>query len=1050
MKRRIISMMFVLCMVLTWIPAQAFASEVDSGSCGDDVRWVLDDTGTLTISGTGDMERNSSYMPWDDYTDQILRVVIEPGVTGICSKAFYCCSQMTAVTIPDTVDEIDYEAFAYCRNLSKVTLPSSIRNIAESSFYRCEKLTEITIPDRVTAIEEDAFAYCYVLTTVNIGKGVSSIHSTAFDYCYQLAEVVIAAENSHYSVDEHGVLFNKERTVLISALISEISGIYEIPDGVAQINEDAFNNCDNLTAVIMPDSVTELGASAFAYCSALSTVTLSKSLSAINDYTFYSCESLSSVTIPEGVASIGDKAFGYCDDLTELNLPDNITAIGEYAFMRCENLTEAVIPAGVTAIADGVFYACESLTSVTIPDNVTAIGSEAFSNCTNLVSLKLGKGVSEISKSAFSDCNRLSSVVLDQENPHYFCDERGVFYNKEKTELKFSMFSNLEGEYRIPTGVTVIGENAFSNCKALTAVTIPDTVTVISDNAFSKCSALTDISIPDSVTTIGNQAFSFCISLSEITIPASVAVIGDSAFEYCTMLRSITFLGNCPQIGEDALEHNLLIAYFPGDNDTWTEEAKDTYGATVSWKVIGDNSINTVAEGQCGDQATWTYDELGVLTISGNGAMWDVDDDAPWSDYNSQILSVVVGDGITYIGTKGLASLWYLEELTLPDTLEAFGEYAFARLGYNGYGVTVVLPEGITEIPKYAFSRATIKSITFPSTLTSVEAGAFEWCYGIEEVHIPSMECWMNIQFDSFYATPFSMVRNALLYVDGEPVTDIVIPYGTTEIKEGQFASYSAMTSVRIPDTVTRVGDEAFGMNINGYNGTSQLKEIVFPASVTYIGEIALQLQGSLEKIVILNPDCEIMPYMYSMGLTGLVGEAVIYGYAGSTAQAYAESEGRKFVPLDTYEILEGAGATVNPADGYAIRVDGELAKFDGVAVDGVAVSEDCYTVTEGSTIVNFAPAYLETLGEGEHSIIVFFQDGTAAATMNISALVCGDCNGDGKVNGLDLILLRQHLAGWDVEPAMGAADTNGDGKINGLDLILLRQYLAGWEVTLG
>ena len=232
---------------------------------------------------------------------------------------------------------------------------------------------------------------------------------------------------------------------------------------------------------------------------------------------------------------------------------------------------------------------------------------------------------------------------------------------------------------------------------------------------------------------------------------------------------------------------------------------------------------------------------------------------------------------------------------------------------------------------------------------------------------------------------------------------------------------------------------------------------------------------------MILNPDCEIDPMMFCTSFywygydsvydeelddwveTGelkwytaenaTLPDTVVYGYAGSTAEAYAKSIGLKFVALDTYGVLSGGNETVAQGRSHAIRVDGEVSKFESVSVDGVPVSDECYVITEGSTIVTFTPEYLKTLETGEHSVMVFFEDGAASTNMTVaeaSAVAVGDVNGDGRINTVDLVILRQYLANWGVQIEQAASDVNVDGRINTVDLVILRQYLANWDVTLG
>ena len=188
---------------------------------------------------------------------------------------------------------------------SVLTIPDSVESIGDDAFYRCARLKSVTIPDSVTSIGWYAFKYCTGLTSVTIGNSVTSIGWYAFENCTGLTTITVKEGNPNYSSDEYGVLFNKDKTLLIQYPIGNTKTSYTIPDSVTRIGRYAFYNCTGLTSVTIPDSVTSIG-----------------------DYAFYNCTGLTSVTIPDSVTSIGDLAFAYCDNLTSITIPDSVTRIG--------------------------------------------------------------------------------------------------------------------------------------------------------------------------------------------------------------------------------------------------------------------------------------------------------------------------------------------------------------------------------------------------------------------------------------------------------------------------------------------------------------------------------------------------------------------------------------------------------------------------------------------------------------------------------------------------------------------------------------------------
>jgi len=157
------------------------------------------------------------------------------------------------------------------------------------------------------------------------------------------------------------------------------------------------------------------------------------------------------------------------------------------------SVEKVIIGNYVTSIGDRAFESCSSLTSVTIGNGVTGIGVHAFYYCSSLTSVTIGNSVTSIGYEAFFACSSLTSINVDVENKYYSSDERGVLFNKDKTELIQYPIGNTATSYIIPDSVTRIGYYAFSGCSSLTSVTIPDSVTSIGIGAFMGCTTLKDV-----------------------------------------------------------------------------------------------------------------------------------------------------------------------------------------------------------------------------------------------------------------------------------------------------------------------------------------------------------------------------------------------------------------------------------------------------------------------------------------------------------------------------------------------------------------------------
>ena len=337
---------------LTYATIHYAPAVVDSGTCGENVNWVLTEDGVMTISGTGAMDDYSTVTdrPWHKLRASITSVVVEEGVTYIGKNAFQTCTKLESLTTASSVKTIGDYAFSGCSKLESLELAVGLRYLNSYAFQSCTALKEVSLPEGVTDIGYAAFSGCSSMTSVNIPEGVTSVEYYAFQNCSSLENVVI-------------------------------------PDSVNSIEYAAFQNCSSMTSVNIPDSVTS-----------------------IYSYTFQNCSSLTSVVIPDGITSIGGYAFQNCSSLTDLVIPDSVTSIECYAFSGCSSLTGVVIPDSVTSIEYSAFSNCSSLTSVVIPDSVVSIEDYAFQNCSSLTSVTIPDSVVSIGDWAFAYCDSLTDV----------------------------------------------------------------------------------------------------------------------------------------------------------------------------------------------------------------------------------------------------------------------------------------------------------------------------------------------------------------------------------------------------------------------------------------------------------------------------------------------------------------------------------------------------------------------------------------------------------------------------------------------------------------
>ena len=410
MKKRLLSMILALSMMLTILPVNAItalaANDGMSGNCGktgDNVTYVLtqnnDDTTnptyTLTIKGNGEMaDFKESDMegraPWIAQKEKITAVTIENGVTYVGAYAFDHCKKLTQITINAQLNSIGKGAFCDCEGLTSIEIPKTVTSIGASAFSGCKGLSNIEIPETVVSIGGAAFNGCTGLTSIKIPATVTSIGEYTFNECSNLKNV-------------------------------------EIPQGVVSIGKCAFSGCGILGSIEIPQNVTSIGEYAFSGCKTLTSIKIPAKVTSISTGILFGCSNLEDVEILGAVTSIGDSAFMSCGKLTDIKIPDTVTSIGKNAFYM-SGLTSIKIPNTVTSIGEYAFYVCNSLAKIEMPANMPSISQYTFYRTTTTVDEtrvfyypgyrhNWNQQVSKISVNGNTDL-----LANDYERVHYYCD----------------------------------------------------------------------------------------------------------------------------------------------------------------------------------------------------------------------------------------------------------------------------------------------------------------------------------------------------------------------------------------------------------------------------------------------------------------------------------------------------------------------------------------------------------------------------------------------------------------------------------------------------
>jgi len=343
-------------------------------------------------------------------------VMIPDSVTEIGARAFSGCSALNGVVIPDSVTEIGAKAFYGCSALKGVVIPDSVTEIGAKAFYGCTALNGVVIPDSVESIGEGAFENCFSLSDLTIGKSVKSIGSSAFAGCHSLKSIelpdtvtsidgVFAGCTSFTELDfskyenltNMGAFYgctSLEHIILppnvTSVYFEECTALKSITF-TGNIPEYTYDVIPNLTTIILAEGVTQVHDFAFVQCNSLKKVIISDSVTQIGDAAFGNCAALNSLVIPSSVTEL-DRPFAECTSITTVGpigsgasaeIP-NLSVINNYFFRDCTALTDVVFPGSVTFLGWGAFDGCTALTSVTIPISVTEFSGENFVGCTSL------------------------------------------------------------------------------------------------------------------------------------------------------------------------------------------------------------------------------------------------------------------------------------------------------------------------------------------------------------------------------------------------------------------------------------------------------------------------------------------------------------------------------------------------------------------------------------------------------------------------------------------------------------------------------------------
>ena len=310
----------------------------------------------------------------------------------IADKAFYGCTSLKSIHLPNTICAIGNYAFEDCRSLKMISIPPKVTTIKTGTFKNCTDLKKIIISKNVTGIRDLAFENCTNLSFIQMANNNIKIASNAFIGCINIEQLFFTREdvkqiilNSIYGLPQKSKKIDKPNLLVFKKTDFDNSATEVIiPDGFEKIEKGCFSELNTLHRVVLPASVKKFDDHTFADCISLESVELSENIDIISKNAFLNCKLLSEIIIPCNTYKIDFKAFNGCESLKTVHLSPNLKNIEKYAFERCYSLTEIVIPSSVELIRKGAFQGCKNLKRVQIFSDNINIDKEVFIGCDSL------------------------------------------------------------------------------------------------------------------------------------------------------------------------------------------------------------------------------------------------------------------------------------------------------------------------------------------------------------------------------------------------------------------------------------------------------------------------------------------------------------------------------------------------------------------------------------------------------------------------------------------------------------------------------------------
>ena len=786
-------------------------------------------------------------------------VIFESGsqLQSLSDWLFKSCAKLNGIVLPATITAVGKEVFNSCTSLTALTVPSGVTSFGTNVFTGCTSLSELTVPfvgATLGGTENTHFGYFFgasdatnnaitvpasltkVMVTGQCVFGAEDMSGTTFELVlhHVWGDTWLPDTAGHYHpCTRTGCKVGGERVPhfydenntceLCGYVTTGLFFLYDVLEKTYTVT--GYNGTD--TVVVIPAvhqgyPVVAVAANAFKSNTTIQSVTVPSSVKSLGTDAFRYCSALTTVTLAEGLESIGYQCFHQCTSLAAIRIPASVTTLGESVFHSCSSLVEATFATGskLTAIPKYLFRYCAKLESLTLPNKITSIGSVAVANCTALSTLVIPSGVTSIAADAFSNTAALQHVTMPISAIPYISP--------------YSLISV------VLNGGKVLGELAFANCTNLNSITLPANMSAVDETAFTGCTNIQSANVPVvafsalprtalkhlTVSGIGNipdESFYGCATLETLTIGSGINRIGTRAFRGCSKLWQINLSEGLTQMGGECFMLCSPIAVtIPGSVTSWGNSIfYNCY--TLERVTIGAGSKITSISG-------WSFRACHALqSINIPETVTSIGTHAFWNCYS--LADVRIPTGVTSIGENAFVYNKFTA-IALPTNLTSLGAGAFDNCRYLK---SITIPAGVTTIGNNTFRNCTslttvnfasktrltsigdrafaycsaLESIQLSTALKTVGKSAFYWCRNLKTVNATNLAKYLGIEFANDEANP--LAGGASLYVDGQLLTELVLPTTITEIKSYAFYGYGALTSVTLPSNFKTIGKGAFG-----------------------------------------------------------------------------------------------------------------------------------------------------------------------------------------------------------------------------------------------